>query len=207
MAKQIGNQELLETWASEGDVSEPFLSKKRQGWLFQEQPASSIANWLVNIQGQKLNHMLKNGVSEWSTNTAYTRGAIVKHANTAWKALRDNTASEPEAGNLDWAEVSTLPILRAPDLISPVDGASGISTTVTLTASGYAPVYSVASRDYPEFEVDVSGGDFSAPVRTNQVDADTWAVDPALDASSTGSPSLPDPPGFGSRIGAEPGAW
>jgi|GEM_PF-3896208 len=184
MVKQIGNPELLETWGSEGTVSEPFLSKKRQGWLFEEQPASSIANWLVNVQQQKINHLLKNGVSQWTTNTDYTRGAIVKHANTAWKALRDNTASEPAPPNEDWAEVSTLPILRRPVLESPIDGASGVATAAPLEASPYAPVYSVDTRDYRRFEVDVSGGDFSSPVVTNEVDADDWTVDPALTTST-----------------------
>lgn len=183
MTKQIGNPELLETWASEGDTSEPFLSKRRQGWLFQEQPASALMNWVQNEQQQKINHLLKNGVSEWSPNTDYTRGACVKHANTAWKARRDNVESEPAQGNRDWTEIEPLPIIRAPDLISPIDGASDVATAAPLVASEYAPVYSVDDRDYRRFQVDVAGGDFSDPIRTNDVNADTWTVDPVLETS------------------------
>ena len=181
MAKEIGNSELLEVWASEGETSTPFVSKQRQGWLFQEQPPSALMNWVHNEQQQKLNHLLKHGVSEWSANTVYERGAIVKHANTAWRALRDNTNSEPAVDNEDWAEVSTLPIIRAPDLISPIDGEVDVVAAAELTASEYAPVYSVDDRDYREFQVDTAGGDFSDPIRTTQVDADSWVVDPALD--------------------------
>lgn len=181
MAKEIGNSELLEVWASEGETSTPFVSKQRQGWLFQEQPPSALMNWVHNEQQQKINHLLKHGVSEWSANTAYERGAIVKHANTAWHALRNNTNSEPAVDNEDWAEVSTLPIIRAPDLISPIDGEVDVVAAAELTASEYAPVYSVDDRDYREFEVDTAGGDFSDPIRTTQVDADSWVVDPALD--------------------------
>lgn len=183
MTKLIGNSELLDVWASEGDTSEPFLSKRAQGWLYQERPASALLNFVQREQQEKINHLLKNGLSEWSTNTPYTRGACVKHANTAWRALLDNTASEPAPGNNDWKELDSLPIIRAPDLISPINGAVDVSTAAPLVASEYAPVYSVDDRDYRRFEVDVAGGDFSTPLRTNDVDADTWNVDPILDTS------------------------
>ena len=72
--------------------------------------------------------------------------------------------------------------VRAPTITSPTEGSttdSGLSPVIVGT--GYDQFFSSDSRDYREFQVDLATGDFSSPIRTNQVDADSWAVDPLLD--------------------------
>jgi len=72
--------------------------------------------------------------------------------------------------------------VRAPTITSPTEGSttdSGLSPVIVGT--GYDQFFSSDSRDYREFQVDLATGDFSSPIRTNQVDADSWAVVPLLD--------------------------
>ena len=72
-----------------------------------------------------------------------------------------------------------LSIVRTPTPTSPISGATEVSVTVTLEASSYANLYGVA-RDYREFQVDIASGDFSSPIRSVQVNSDTWMADPQL---------------------------
>jgi hypothetical protein len=72
-----------------------------------------------------------------------------------------------------------MSVVRTPINVSPVNGSTNVSVTVTLEATSYANLYGVA-RQYREFQVDLIGGDFSSPVRSIQVDADSWMIDPAI---------------------------
>lgn len=72
-----------------------------------------------------------------------------------------------------------LVVIRTPTNTSPTNGSVDVSVTTTLVASSYAHLYGVA-RQYREFQVDLVAGDFSSPVRSIQVDADSWMIDPAL---------------------------
>ncbi len=74
---------------------------------------------------------------------------------------------------------SELSVVKTPVPVSPLSGVVDVSVTPALAAGVYGNLYGVA-RQYREFQVDVIGGDFSSPIRTIQVDADSWVVDPEL---------------------------
>lgn len=74
------------------------------------------------------------------------------------------------------AEISTV---RTPTPIYPLSDSIDISVNVTLSANAYANVYGVA-RNYREFQVDFLNGDFSSPVTSQQLDADSWMISPAI---------------------------
>ena len=104
MAKTIGDSRLTDVWADSGTVVEPPESKINVGWQLGEQPPHEYMNWIQNTFGEKINHVLQNGVPEWNSETTYRVGDITKSSGALYVALSENTNSEPP--NLDWEEVS-----------------------------------------------------------------------------------------------------
>ena len=102
MAEEVGDSNLLETWASSGDKVAPDVSKMAQGWLMAERPPYEYMNWLQNEFGKKLNHLLMYGGAEWNANTTYPVGAMVTHSGEPWVALIANSNSTPTAVNVNW---------------------------------------------------------------------------------------------------------
>jgi len=72
-------------------------------------------------------------------------------------------------------------LIKKPEITSPTDGSTDVVPSVTIQGSAYSPLYAADTRDYREFQVDLQSGDFSTPERSNQVDADSWSIDPILD--------------------------
>ena len=105
MPKQIGSSELLRTWANDGTVVVPADAKIDEGWLRGEQPPHEFMNYIHNVLGQKINHMLSRGVPDWNNSTEFDPGAVVNHDDDLWLALATNTNSEPSAGNSNWARI------------------------------------------------------------------------------------------------------
>jgi len=72
-------------------------------------------------------------------------------------------------------------VIRKPTITSPTDNATDTATDLTITGSAYAAVYS-GTRDYREFQIDLSTGDFSSPIVSQQVNDDslTLSVDLAF---------------------------
>ena len=105
MAQQIGNSELLRTWANDGTVVVPADAKIDEGWLRGEQPPHEWMNYIHNVLGQKINHMLSRGVPDWNNSTEFNPGAVVNHDDDLWLALVTNDNSEPSAANSDWARI------------------------------------------------------------------------------------------------------
>ena len=106
MTKQVGDSQLIDTWAATGTIVDPDVTKKDEGWQLGEQPPHEWMNWLQNTFGQKLNHMLKNGVPDWNADTEYTDG-VVRHDGSVWLAVETNTNSEPSAINANWLRIAT----------------------------------------------------------------------------------------------------
>ena len=105
MAQEIGNSNLLEVWATSGQVVEPDISKIEEGWQLGEQPPHEFMNWLQNTFGAKLNHILSNGTPEWNSTTSFTVGSLVKRTGNVWIAMQPNANSEPSDGNVNWSRL------------------------------------------------------------------------------------------------------
>lgn len=106
MAQEIADSKLLDTWGSSGAKIEPDISKIIEGWQLGEQPPHEYMNWLQNTFGSKLNHILKNGISEWNNETEYLAGASVQHSGNVWICKITNTNSEPTDLNANWEKVA-----------------------------------------------------------------------------------------------------
>jgi hypothetical protein len=72
-------------------------------------------------------------------------------------------------------------LIKKPEIISPTDGGTDVALNVNIQGSTYSPLYAADTRDYREFQVDLATGDFSTPERSNQIDSDSWSIDPILD--------------------------
>lgn len=112
MAQEIADSTLLDTWASGGNIVEPDISKIIEGWQLGEQPPHEYMNWLQNIFGSKLNHILKNGVASWNNETEYLAGSSVQHNGNAWLCKTTNTNSEPADVNSKWKRIITIEALE-----------------------------------------------------------------------------------------------
>ena len=105
MTEQIGTSNLLRTWANNGTVVIPADAKIDEGWLRGEQPPHEWMNYIHNVLGQKINHMLSRGAPDWNDSTEFDPGAVVNHDDDLWLALVTNDDSEPSAANSDWARI------------------------------------------------------------------------------------------------------
>lgn len=108
MAQEIADSTLLDTWASDGNIVEPDISKIIEGWQLGEQPPHEYMNWLQNTFGSKLNHILKNGVTNWNNETEYLAGSSVQHNGNVWLCKTTNTNSAPTDANANWKRIITV---------------------------------------------------------------------------------------------------
>lgn len=110
MAQEIADSTLLDTWGSGGNIVEPDISKIIEGWQLGEQPPHEYMNWLQNTFGSKLNHILKNGVAKWDSDseTEYLAGSSVQHNGNVWLCKATNTNSAPTDANANWKRIITV---------------------------------------------------------------------------------------------------
>lgn len=102
MAKIIGNSELLDTWSSIGLAVKPDDAKLEIGWELSEKPPHEFMNWLQKNFGEKINHILKNGISLWNAETNYEPGNLVNHNLGIWACINSHTNDEPDPTSTNW---------------------------------------------------------------------------------------------------------
>lgn len=105
MTKEIGTSNLIDTWGASGAKQEPNEAKKNAGWTSGERPAFQFMNWLQNLFGNKINHILQNGIPLWNTETEYLIGNVVNHNGSIYTAVSDNQNSAPPSAN--WSVSNT----------------------------------------------------------------------------------------------------
>ena len=126
MARDIGTSELIEVWASGGEVLEPDLSKTALGWQLGEKPFHEFMNFIQNTFGEKLNHILKNGIAQWRSDTPYDIGNTAQNNGQVWLAVNPNTNSEPSGANVNWRRLATVEVIQAV-AVAYNNAASGLS--------------------------------------------------------------------------------
>ena len=135
MAKEIGNNGLIETWAATGSVVEPSVGKIATGWQFEEQPPHEYMNWIHRTFGRQLNYLTRAGVAAWSIDTPYVVDSVSTHEGKVWIALADNTASEPTIGNTDWKWIgSNIDVALTGNPTAPTPAQFDDDTSIATTA-------------------------------------------------------------------------
>ena len=119
MAKRVGTSDLLEVLGSDREangapaLTTPSLSTIERGFYYDPTiPSSAVINsnnvtWASNVLGEKINHVLQNGVPQWVSTTTYAIGNVVNRTNSLWIALASNTNSAPTVFNANWTQVQS----------------------------------------------------------------------------------------------------
>lgn len=110
---------------------------------------------------------------------ALTVPSSVFHNGAYWMLLENVanvSANTPSEFSTVWAELETIQEVARPTPIAPPSGATNVSPSPTLEASGYLVIYSGDVRANRIFEVDLATGDFTTPVYTFSGDVDSHTV-------------------------------
>lgn len=108
--QKIGTSTLLSTMAYDppvGAVVAPPLGLLQVGYAVEDIPTAQHFNSLLQGFGEKINHLLQNGLPLWNATTAYVAGNFVNHTNTGWVCVTSNTNSTPTTANANWKQVTT----------------------------------------------------------------------------------------------------
>jgi hypothetical protein len=65
-------------------------------------PLATNVNFIYKEFGEKINHVLQNGVPKWISTKAYLIGDVVNHSGRIYQTLVANTNSEPTTINTNW---------------------------------------------------------------------------------------------------------
>jgi hypothetical protein len=151
-----------------------------------EQSAANAQNAAEEAQTQAfVAQAAANFRGVWLPATPYETGDTVVFQGERYVALRNNTSQTPNVATLDWfLLVAGDAEIRTPTPIEPLQEASGVLPATTLEASPYAPNHSVDARVHRLFEVFLaSDTNFTSPVFSEEIDADSTTVDPQLDTN------------------------
>lgn len=139
-------------------------------------------NQVVDVNDSDMLYVVQNGTTDGRVDIGQVRGTVVKSLNGdvgdfVIKAGTNVTIDKTVVGEMTIN--ADLKVIRTPEAVSPLTGDNDVSVTTALVGGAYGHLYGVV-RQYREFQVDLVGGDFSSPIRSFQVDSDSWAIDPAL---------------------------
>ena len=143
MAKTVGTSDLLEVLGSNRvangapALTTPSLSTIERGFYYDPTiPSSAVINsnnvtWASTVLGEKINHVLQNGVPQWVSTTTYAIGNVVNRTNSLWIALASNTNSAPTDVNANWRKLATVDLI--PTLNSLLPSQTGNANKVLKT--------------------------------------------------------------------------
>ncbi|MBT8410691.1 MAG: tail fiber protein [Octadecabacter sp.] len=168
MAQEIGDNNLIETWASGGNVVAPSAGKVAGGWEFEEQPPHEYMNWIHNTLGQQINYLLRSGVPAWNAATPYLTGDAVISGGIFWIALAPSTNSTPGPANTDWQGID--------------------ANTFATAAQGALADTALQSADIGDFETttELNARDTANRARANHTGAQAIATVTGLQAALDG---------------------
>lgn len=129
MTKTVGNSGLIDTWAATGTKTEPNDTKKDLGWTEGERPAFDFMNFIQAQFGEKINHILANGVPLWNATDTYAADAITARAGVVYVALTSNTNSQPPS--INWRPLVTEATLAVAGLVRLASNAETQTGTAT----------------------------------------------------------------------------
>ena len=105
--KVVGTPDLIKTFNWDGTnprYAEPSASLYQDGYSagLLDLPLATNVNFIYKEFGEKINHVLQNGVPKWISTKAYLIGDVVNHSGRIYQTLVANTNSEPTTINTNW---------------------------------------------------------------------------------------------------------
>jgi hypothetical protein len=130
--KIVGTPDLIKTfnWSlGNPQWTEPIATLYENGYSGGDKALASNVNFIYKEFGEKINHILKNGIPKWISTREYGTGDVVNHSSRVYQALSVNTNSEPYTSNLDWTYLGNKADLQA--IIGSIDTANANIATNT----------------------------------------------------------------------------
>ena len=112
MAKTVGTSDLLEVLGSDRVANgapalvTPSLTTIETGFISGIASSNNLT-WASTVLGEKINHVLQNGVPLWNSTTTFSIGNVANHTGSLWLCLVGNTNSAPTLFNTNWAMVQS----------------------------------------------------------------------------------------------------
>lgn len=106
MTKEIGTNDLIDTWSATGTKVEPSETKKNIGWQSGERPAYQRMNWLQNLITKQINYLMRTGLPEWNSETTYEINDVLTSMGVVYIATAQNANSAPPSSN--WKTITPL---------------------------------------------------------------------------------------------------
>lgn len=135
-----------------------------------------------------LDEFISYGSPMWKAERApFSKGSIVNYNEKQWISLVNDNNFTPVDGSSGWADISQadVELVRRPTPLAPLTGGVSPELTGPLSASPFAPIYSVDTRLHRVFEVTLNDDPtFQSPVFTISVDADSTSISPPLLSST-----------------------
>jgi hypothetical protein len=114
--KIVGTPDLLKTfnWSpTNPQWAEPSASLFEDGYVGGDKALASNVNFIYKEFGEKINHVLQNGVTKWISTKAYLINDVVNHSGRIYQTLVANTNSEPTTSNTNWTYLGNKADLQA----------------------------------------------------------------------------------------------
>ena len=142
MAKTVGTSDLLEVLGSDRVANgapalvTPSLTTIETGFISGIASSNNLT-WASTVLGEKINHVLQNGVPQWVSTTTYAIGNVVNRTNSLWIALASNTNSAPTDVNANWRKLATVDLIPTLNSLLPsqTSNANKVLTTNGTDAS------------------------------------------------------------------------
>ena len=137
MAKTVGTSDLLEVLGSNRVANgapalvTPSLTTIETGFISGIASSNNLT-WASTVLGEKINHVLQNGVPQWVSTTTYAIGNVVNRTNSLWIALASNTNSAPTVFNANWTQVQSGFDSLTRDIIQGTAPVWASTTTITM---------------------------------------------------------------------------
>lgn len=165
-------------WGSDvGSSVQPSNSKIDLGYIL-ERPPFEYMNWVENRQDEMLDHISKNGISEWIATETFNLNGLTLKNGIIYKSLQSNNINkDPETESSWWTT----------DVI--------VNASTTVKGINYLNKYITISNNIVDgnFDIDFSEGNFDFSDKTGQAiaTAQTKQIDSfwALGTNQGGIPS------------------
>jgi hypothetical protein len=146
--KIVGTPDLVKTfnWSpTNPQWSEPSASLFEDGYSGGDKALASNVNFIYKEFGEKINHVLQNGIPKWVTSKSYLIGDVVNNDGRIYQAIANNSSSEPTEVNTDWVYIIQSTEFDA-SLGRITAAENNINTNTSNIASNTSSILTLGSR-------------------------------------------------------------
>lgn len=189
-------EEQIDPVSGQANFVEPPDSRKQSGWTRREIPPRQWFNWLSKKNAEWLRWFEPRADKvDAATPTGEPDTLILRDVDGRASIVTPQAPAEiANKGYVDFVtdDMATRqfvldqrrPFVRTPSVVSPFDGQGGVEAgMVEIVGSPWSPLYSVDTREWRQFQVQVADGDWSALLVDTQLDQDNYTFTASPDTT------------------------